>query len=106
VFAFSTVQHSERDCGAPPASWGRVGAVPLHTEVAGAEEFLVGAELLPLTATVGTNRICARDLGKDFFPWFVIVSAKYSPCLAKVYGGIELWARPAIASPFVGYQRR
>jgi hypothetical protein len=78
----------------------------LHTEVAGAEEFLVGAELLPLTATVGTNRICARDLGKDFFPWFVIVSAKYSPCLAKVYGGIKLWAQPAIASPCVGYQRR
>jgi hypothetical protein len=40
----------------------------LHTVVAGAEELLVGADLLPLTATVGSNRICARDLGKDLFP--------------------------------------
>jgi hypothetical protein len=38
-----------------------------------------------------SNRICAPALDENSFPWFVIVSAKYSPHLVKVYGGIEVW---------------
>jgi hypothetical protein len=38
-----------------------------------------------------SNRIRAPALDENSFPWFVIVSTKYSPHLVKVYGGIEVW---------------
>jgi hypothetical protein len=70
--------------------------------VAGAEEFLVSAELLPLTSINGSNRICAQDLGKNFSPWFIIMSAMYSPYLVKVYGGVEALGASGNGSTVVG----